>query len=422
MHEALPTALAAALAAAPRRYRMPPLPAAPADALAAGTATALAWAIEAARRGDDASALFVAALADQVAQVLVPGTGDPAFQAAVLRAGDASVDEAARLDAIRVPDERTVRTVADAVAHPGKLRGMAPGAARDALAHVHAMAMEGAWADVQAAAHDAGLAGLAGNPALARLQRAAQLESTSVVRRWRALLALAGPLAGSSDAAAQGRAAARTGDAAERVAMAAFETIAARLGGLRVVRGLRVPAGFPGAALGGKDEWDLALLRDTPDGAAVVLLAEVKATPSAATRDLPKLLRGLTRLAQAAGDAPVAFASDQGSVLLAAATLRALAPAPSLPAHVVYCSTAAVSEPVPLSPESRAQLLAEPASIAFAQQLLAGGAPDLQALLPVWGALRNAPRLRAVLHQYPTALVVREAMLHPGDLLAALQA
>lgn len=418
----LPPRLQAALVAARRRYRMPPLPDTAAHAVAAGTATAVAWAIEQARAGGDAADVFTASLAQLVAAMLAPATGDPAFQAAVLRAGEPSVDEAARLDASRVADARAVRTAADAVAHPGKLRGMAPGAARDALAHFHAMAMEGAWADVRAAAESAGVDALRSHPALARLQRAGALEETDTVRRYRALLALAGPPAGSSDAAAQGRASARAGDDAERAAMAAFETLAARLGGLRAVRGLRVPAGFPGAALGGKDEWDLALLRGDPGGADVVLVAEVKATPSAATRDLPKLLRGLQRLAQADAQTAYAFASDQGSVVLAGRSLRGLAPTPALPLHVIYCSTAQPNEPGPLSPESRAQLLAEPASIAFAQALIAGGAPRAAALVPVWEAMHASPHLRAVLHQFPTAVAVREAMLHPDDLLSALPA
>ena len=42
-------------------------------------------------------------------------------------------------------------------------------------------------------------------------------------------------------------------------------------------------------------------------------------------------------------------------------------------------------------------------------------------LAPVWHALLNEGRLRAVLNQYDTARRAREAMLHPDDLSAAVQ-
>jgi hypothetical protein len=65
-------------------------------------------------------------------------------------------------------------------------------------------------------------------------------------------------------------------------------------------------------------------------------------------------------------------------------------------------------------------LASEPASLAYARALASGEAPSRDALLPVWQALTAAPRLRAALYQYETARAVREAMLHPDDLLAAL--
>jgi hypothetical protein len=45
----------------------------------------------------------------------------------------------------------------------------------------------------------------------------------------------------------------------------------------------------------------------------------------------------------------------------------------------------------------------------------------LDLLLPLWTALRTEPGLRATLHQYDTSRRVREALLHPEDLLLALQ-
>lgn len=67
-------------------------------------------------------------------------------------------------------------------------------------------------------------------------------------------------------------------------------------------------------------------------------------------------------------------------------------------------------------------LLAEPASLAFAHQLACGAWPPDNALAPVWEALTTAPRLRCALHQDETSRAVREAMLHPDDLLAAVAA
>jgi len=74
-----------------------------------------------------------------------------------------------------------------------------------------------------------------------------------------------------------------------------------------------------------------------------------------------------------------------------------------------------------LSAATKAVLLAEPASLAFAQQVARGeAAPPHAALAPAWHALFTAPRLRAALHQYETAAKARAAMLHPDDLLPAV--
>ncbi|RYY64418.1 MAG: hypothetical protein EOO24_56265, partial [Comamonadaceae bacterium] len=76
--------------AAPRRYRMPPLPADAAAARTAAPEAALAFAIESARVGAEplsaARALFLEALAALVRKSLDAAGGDPAFQALVLRA------------------------------------------------------------------------------------------------------------------------------------------------------------------------------------------------------------------------------------------------------------------------------------------------------------------------------------------------
>lgn len=417
--------LQAALQAAPRRYRLPPLPADPRAAAAQGLETALACALEAARRGDGGAwqDLFTASLATLIREALQPQAGDPAFQALVLRTGEPEVEEHARLAAQEPADRRALRTQVDAAAHPGKLRGLPPGAARDALARLHTLAGAGDWAGVRAAADL--LPAVQANPALARLERGAALLSSPAVRHYRELCTRHGPPAGSDAATARGRAAARTGAAAERAAVAAFEAIAQLLAppgaDLRVLRSLRPARGFPGAAANAKDEWDVALLQGTP--ARIVLLAEVKASPAAAAADFTRLLRGLRRLAAADPQQAYAFGSADGQVKLPGAALRELQPTGhALPARVIYCCTAPPeARPQMLGAAGKSVLVAEPASLAFARAVAAGAAPPQQDLAPVWQALTREPRLRAALHQYQTAQAVRAAMLHPDDLLAAVR-
>jgi hypothetical protein len=73
-----------------------------------------------------------------------------------------------------------------------------------------------------------------------------------------------------------------------------------------------------------------------------------------------------------------------------------------------------------LSAATRAVLLGEPASFAFACRLARGEAPPDSELLAVWSALATEPRLRSALYQYETAKRVRDAMVHPLDLLSAM--
>ena len=432
-----------ALRDAPRRYRMPPLPADAQAAVAAGADTALAFAIEAARQAAAAhqlpapgvAGLFTTALARLIASSLAPEHGDPAFQALVLQAGEAEVREYVQLAAAAAADRRAVRSAVNAIAHPGKTRTLVAGPLREGLATLHRLAGEAAWAGLEQAARDLlplapawrdALQAIIDSPERARLQRGDLLRLTAAVQRYLDLCGRRGPLAGSDAAAAQGRASAREGNRAEAAASEVFARIAALLNahaagtGFRAVASLRTPAGFPGSAAKAKDEWDIALVH----GSDLVLLAEVKASPAAATSDLPRLLRGLERLAQAQADEVMAFASPQGPVPLRGESLRALRPQGRvLPPQVFYCCDAPPEAQAPvLSAAARAVLLAEPASIAFAQQLPAGGSPDPEDLLPVWQDLPHAPRLHATLHQHDTACAAREAMLHPDDLLAAVQA
>lgn len=118
-----------------------------------------------------------------------------------------------------------------------------------------------------------------------------------------------------------------------------------------------------------------------------------------------------------------AFPSDDGEVRLAGTSLRELQPRSlELPPHVIYaCSAPPETQVQVLSAATRGVLLAQPASVAFAQAWLAGHAPAPQALSTIWRALPAAAHLRSALHQFQTAQAVRQAMLHPDDLLAAVR-
>jgi len=431
---------------------MPPLPGHAEAAVASGADVALAFAIAAARLAKEqhlpppphSQETFTWALAQLIRQALATDGGDPAFQAIVLQAREAVVHEHVQLRRRRAADQRAVRTATNAIAHPGKLRRMSTGTAREALVRLHALAAAGSWEALTQVVESAltqdlseqpelraPLEALLANPALTRLQRGDELLRLDVVQRYQALCERRGPLAGSHAAVAEGRTSAREGERAEQAAAEAFGRLAELLNrhrdgaaGYRLVRSLRTPRGFPGAANKAKEEWDAALLRSEPGAAAeLVLLAEIKASPTAATSDFPRLLRGLRRLAHASAEAAYVFASADGEARILGASLRELEPAGhSLPPHVIYCCSAA-AEPPPqlLSAASKAVLLAEPASLAFAEQVSRGESPPHAALAPVWNELQAAPRLQAALHQYETAVKARAAMLHPDDLLAAVE-
>src|SRR5215207_1574186 len=154
----LDTFLLAAVRAAPRRYRMPPLPADADAAASIGVDAALAFAIESvrmAKEGESAPSaraqdLFTQALAALISRALASEGGDLTFQALLLQAQSPAVDEHVRLAAQVVSDRRAVRAETDAISHPGKLRDMPAGATRDALARLHRLAADGAWAELAA--------------------------------------------------------------------------------------------------------------------------------------------------------------------------------------------------------------------------------------------------------------------------------
>ena len=430
--------LLAALRGAPRRYRLPPLPTGLEAARAAGVECALAFAIVAARAAaghgtpapDAVRELFTSALASFIREAMAPQGGDPSFQALVLQARDAQVREFVQLAPRAAADRRAVGSMTDAIAHPGKLRQLPPGPGRAALEQLHALAASGAWAQLRDAARTAGHDAIACSPALQRLLRRDALLRDDAVQRYLALCEQRGPAAGSRAAAARGRSAARAGDDAERATVEAFQALVVLLqervpGAYRVLRSLRPPPGFPGEPGKAKDEWDAAIAcGPAPGSADILLLAEVKASPAAASSDFSRLHRGLQRLAQADPARAYDFACADGAARIGGASLRALQPAArALPELVIYCCTAPPErQPQLLAAASKAVLGAEPASLAYAQQLALGAAAREQDLLPVWDALLHAPRLRATLHQDATARLVRAAMLHPADLVASLAA
>jgi hypothetical protein len=443
------------LRAVARRYRVGEIPAQVA-AEDSDPAVALAIAIEQARAALHAGAappttaqgLFVEALARLIRDALRERGGDPAFQAMVLRHRCALVREHASLSAHASADRRAVRTAVDAFAHPGKRRSMPAGTLPDALEQLHAAAAASQWlaltrcaehlvaatpaqGDAQAAVAP-GLSHLLQEPALARLRRLEELAQDPGVQRYQSLWERQGPRPGTAEAAAQGTAARRRGDAVEAMAEKAMSALAAHLARAtgevyRVATSMRVPASIPGNADRAKTEWDVALLRQAGADASpiwdVCMLVEAKASTDAATTDVPRLLRGLRLLAHADPQVTYAFESHQGPVRVRGASLAALTTdEASLATTILYFSDApAEASPRLLSAAARMQLLSAQESLAYASLLADGKSPDAQLLEPVWKQLPVSPRWSAVLNQLPMLRQVRELMVHADDLDAAIE-
>ena len=449
-----PAELHRVLRTAKRRFLLPPLPSSLQAAADAGEDVLLAFCLESARlavaRDGVPSASVEQAFSDALAQLIrraMDAThGDPTFQAQVLHWRDAGIQEWAALSATAAGDARELRTALDAFAHPGKLRGLPEDALRGALLQLHDLAHAADWAALRAAAEtvaeapagrdpalSAWVRALVAHPALNRRLRALELDRLEAVRHYKALRFMRSPAVGSSAAVENGRTSAREGTRTEQAAAHALQDMADCLnaavpGGAapyRVLRSLLTPAALAGTDRS-KLEWDAAIVRS--DGAEsgiddVVLLAEAKAAPAAATTDLPRLLRGLAGLSQAREGSHHDFACAGGAVRLSGASLRALQPqGHAIPAQVIYlCAARPEPRPALLGAAARALLLAESASLGFAAELAQGRAPAIGMLAPVWHALLKEGRLRAVLNQYDTARRAREAMLHPDDLSAAVQ-
>ncbi|WP_443102117.1 3-deoxy-D-arabino-heptulosonate 7-phosphate synthase [Bordetella sp. H567] len=429
----------------------PSLPTSPSSPVAAGQApgpaATLALALEHARvameRGETPDAalkpLFLEALARMIHDAMQAEHGDPVFQAMVLRHRLPRVREYASLSAHADRDQRRVRAMVDAVAHPGKAQARGAGPERMALARLHALASSAAWAALaDSARHLAGmprissdapllrgLQKLLDDPALARLQRVAELASDEAVQRHQALLDRNGPRAGSPEASAQGWTTQRRGAAVEASAARVLAALAQRLNDTeqghdlyRVVTSMRVPASIPGNAERAKSEWDAVLLRrapplrpasdheanladdfraaaapgtpspgivnekpSAPAGAPcglasaprwdICLLVEAKASIDAAATDFPRLLRGLRLLAHADATSVYPFETQQGVVCLRGASLKALKADADDPAGtVLYCCDVPTDTSTRvLSAASRMQLLCAQGSLVYASRL-----------------------------------------------------
>ncbi|HTH60000.1 MAG TPA: 3-deoxy-D-arabino-heptulosonate 7-phosphate synthase [Paraburkholderia sp.] len=430
------------LNAVARRYRVPAVFTAPLPTTEATPATALATAIERAREatargevpGAETKACFIDALARLIREAMRAESGDPAFQAMLLRHRTAVVREYASLSAHAARDRRVIHAAVNAIAHPARQQS-------DTLAQLRALASAEAWSALHdavqqavASTNTACLAQLLDNPALHRLRRLEALSSDERVRRYRSLWERQGVRRGSSSAVAQGLVSRQRGDAVEASASEALEALARRLDATEhetasycVVNSMRVPASIPASHERAKTEWDAVLLR-RPKAAGeaapwdVCLLVEAKASADAATTDFQRLLRGLNLLAHADSSVVYSFQTREGPVNLNGASLRALrTDAAGLATTVLYCC-AAPAEAMPrlLNPASRMQLLSADASLRFASALADNQHGDSRDLEPVWDELLESPKWRAVLNQYPMLCQVRELMVHVDDFRAAV--
>ncbi|WP_175919724.1 3-deoxy-D-arabino-heptulosonate 7-phosphate synthase [Burkholderia pyrrocinia] len=451
----LPALLDEVLRTVARRYRLPPLDSASLPAEAANPAANLAIAIEEARRlqsdghapGTELQQRFIDALARMIRDAMDRQSGDPAFQAAVLRHDAPSVREYASLHAHAEQDRRALHSAVNAIAHPAKLERSAQAWQRDGLARLHAAATSASWADLHATlqqllvlpdmATDAAFAQdivkLKDGAALERLLRLDALASDAHVRRYHALWVRQGPLEGSTIAVAQGVASQQRGAAVEALAAQVLDALAGRLDAVderrtyRVVTSMRVPSSIPGRHDRAKTEWDAILLErtrgDEPAPAwNVRFLVEAKASADAATTDLPRLLRGLNLLAQADADTIYSFETHQGTVRVHGASLRALTTDDAaLQREVLYCCDASAdATPRLLGAASRMQLLSAQASLEYASALARQPDADPRGLGVIWHALLTLPQWHAVLHQYPSLRQVRELMVAIDDLRAAI--
>lgn len=422
---------------------------------------------------------FLEALGQMIREAMGPDAFDAAFQAMVLRHRMPVVREYASLFAHAAADRRRVIADVNAIAHPGRRRGLDGTMQAEGLARLHAAACGGAWETLfetaQGLHHEATLANesertlpvgspppddvdplpdtteficgldrLLERPELARLRRLDALAQDDRVSRYEALRERHGPRSGSAGAAAQGAASKRRGAEVEALSAKALQALAARLdaadgepGRYRVASSLRVPASILAGRERAKAEWDVVLLRRADDAFPrvgdsadarpswdVCLIVEAKASVDAATSDLPRLRRGLALLAEAQEGAAYSFEAAGGPLSITGRSLRALGDRHSdLARSVLYCCDApAETSPRLLGAASRMQLLSAPASLAYAARFAEGQEADIADLVPVWHELLESSRWKAVLNQHPMLREVRELMVHVDDLMDAVGA
>src|SRR3546814_18059819 len=95
---------------------------------------------------------FIQALARMICDAMHPESGDPAFQAIVLRHRSIQVREYASLQAHADQDRRKVSTVVNAIAHPAKQQRIPPGRPRESMAQLHRLADAASWSAAAAPA------------------------------------------------------------------------------------------------------------------------------------------------------------------------------------------------------------------------------------------------------------------------------
>lgn len=443
-------------------------------------ATRLALSIESARAqlaagaepADSTKSEFLASLSGLISESLNGSPPDPVFQALLLRHQSALVKEYAALSARSEQNNRTVRTIVNAMAHPARQQRASTTKLAAALGEIHDASNELQWETLarlaqqflswleaeHRSADDAvelirrNLRRLINEPALSELRRMSELDSCEVVQQYQTLRRQSGPRSGSTDASELGAESKKRGARTEALAAQALQALADKLNReltdqgaqYRVVTSLRVPSALLADTRRGKGEWDAVLLYSSDasrgDGSVwdVCLLVEAKASADAATKDFPRLLRGLEVLAEASSSTTYAFSSREGTLRISGSSLASLGTDEArLKKTVMYCcDETAEGTPRLLNAASRMQLLSAPASVEFASRLQnrpAGGNANaefahssqnvstLQALEPVWRELLHSPNWRPVLNQYQTLLQVRELMVHPDDLVAAVR-
>ncbi|AET94612.1 hypothetical protein BYI23_D011020 (plasmid) [Burkholderia sp. YI23] len=446
-----PRLLVETLRAVARRYRLPPLDAIVSRMQDANPSTALALAIEEARKAIESGVApeaaskrrFIEALARMIRDAMRADAGDPAFQAVVLRQQAAQVREYAALSEQAAQDRRAVRAAIVAIAHPRKQTRMQSGAQREALARLFDAGTTASASELRDTIHCISampeiasdvsllhaLTQLRDSAALGRLLHAEKLESDEDVRRYRSLRDRNGPRSGSAEAVADGVTAQRRGADSEASAERALKALAQCLdeadgkpAAYRVVTSMRVPASLAAGHARAKTEWDAVLLRRAGTHEAtpswdVCLLVEAKASADAATTDFARLLRGLRLLSRANENADYAFETREGTVQVRGASLSALrTDEAALEQTVLYCCDASDAAALRLlGAAGRMRLMTAPASLDYAGRLA-----DPQDLEPVWDELLASPQWAATLGQYPALRLVRELMVHPDDLLKAV--